>query len=425
MGIKDNLVKLIVRSLAPSGINDPQAWLTDMFGGQKVATGGNVTEHTALRNTAVYACVRILSESLASVPLILTKEDPDGGSTHAYKHPWYNTLLNVANSEMTAFTLRETMQAHVVSWGNAYAWIERDAYGQPKGLWPLRPDRTWPERDPTSKELVYKTTLSNGEAVTLAQNEMLHIPGLSFDGIKGYSPIGLCREAVGMAQATEEYGGRFFSNGARPSGVLMHPKTLGEEAQNRLRSQFNSQYSGLSKAHRLMILEEGLSYQQIGLPPEDSQFMETRKFQIEEIARIFRVPLHMIGDLEHATFSNIEHQSLEFVKFTLFPWAVRWEQALNFALLGPDERKTLAWKHNLSELERGDLKSRFEAYSIAINGGWMYPNEARLTDDLDPLPAELNQLRAPLQSIPADIAREYWLSKTKAEKGGNANNGNQ
>lgn len=422
MNIRKSLVKFIVRSLSPSGVASPETWLADMFGGATTATGVTVTEHTALRNTAVYACVRILSESLASVPLILSRQEK-AGTSHAAEHPWYNVLLNIANSEMTAFTLRETMQAHVVSWGNAYAWIERDRYSQPKGLWPLRPDRTWPERDPTTKVLQYKTILPNGGTVTIPKEDILHIPGLGFDGLKGYSPIGMCREAVGMAQATEEYGARFFSNGARPAGVLVHPKSLTEPAQKRLRDQFEEKYSGLSKAHRLMILEEGLDYKAVGLPPEDSQFIETRKFQIEEIARIFRVPLHMIGDLEHATFSNIEHQSLEFVKFTLFPWAVRWEQSLNFKLLGPEERKKLSFKHNLAELERGDLKSRFEAYSIAINGGWMKPNEARLTDDFDPLPEELNALRSPLQSIPADIARDYW--KSRMGKGGTQNNGNQ
>ena len=407
--------------MQPSGLMDPSAWVIDMFGGAKTMTGVTVTEQTALRNTAVYACVRILSESLASMPLLLTKTASEG-TMKAVNHPWYNILLNIGNSEMTAFTLRETMQAHLVSWGNAYAWIERDSYFQPVGLWPLRPDRTWPEREPTTKVLQYKTILPNGGTVTIPKEDILHIPGLGFDGLKGYSPIGLCRESIGMAKATEEYGSRFFSNGARPSGILKHPKTLSEAAQNRLRSEFEEKYSGLSKSHRMMILEEGMAYEQIGLPPEDSQFMETRKFQIEEIARIFRVPLHMIGDLEHATFSNIEQQSLEFVKFTLFPWAVRWEQSLNFKLLGPEERKTLFFKHNLAELERGDLKSRFEAYNIAINTGWMYPNEARLTDDLDPLPDELNILRAPLQALPADISRDYWKSKITVD-GGNTTSG--
>jgi len=412
MNIIKPLIKKVVRSLNLSGISDPEQWLVDTFGGVRTATGTNITEITALRNTAVYACVRILSESLASVPFLLLRQEQKGkGTSHATDNPWYDILNSVANSEMTAFTLRETMMAHLVSWGNAYAWIERDRYQQPIGLWPLRPDRTWPERDPTTKVLQYKTVLPNGGWITIPKEDMWHIPGLGFDGLKGYSPIGLCREAIGMAQATEEYGARFFSNGARPAGILKHPKTLSEGAQKRLREGFEEKYTGLTNAHKMMILEEDMSYEAIGLPPEDSQFMETRRFQIEEIARIFRVPLHMIGDLEHATFSNIEHQSLEFVKFTLFPWAVRWEQSANFKLLGPIDRKTLLFKHSLAELERGDLKSRYDAYSIAINGGWMFPNEARLTDDLDPLPEELNTLRAPLQSLPADIAKAYWSSK--------------
>lgn len=398
---------------------NPEEWLIDMIGGPKTATGVNVTEQNALKNTAVYACVRILAESLASVPLPLCRYEVKGTSK-AVDHPWYDILMTVGNSEMTAFTLRETMQAHVVSWGNAYAWIERDQYNQPVGLWPLRPDRTWPERDPTTKVLQYKTILTDGGTLTIPKSDILHIPGLGFDGLKGYSPIGLCRESIGVAMACEEYGARFFSNGARPLGVLMHQKTLSPEAQKRLRDGFEEKYTGLSKAHRMMILEEGMEYKAIGIPPEDAQFLETRKFQIEEIARIFRVPLHMIGDLDRATNNNIEHMSLEFVKFSLVPWAVRWEQSLNFKLLGPEERKSLFFKHNLAELERGDLKSRMDAYSIAINGGWMLPNEARLTDDLDPLPDELDMLRLPLQSIPADIAKEYWRAQMKKGGGGNA-----
>jgi len=215
---------------------------------------------------------------------------------------------------------------------------------------------------------------------------VLHIPGLGFDGLIGYSPIAMSKNAIGMALATEEYGAAFFANGAQPGGVLEHPGVIKDP--QRVKDSWNAAYQGSGKAHRVAVLEEGMKFQSIGLPPEQAQFLQTRKFQINEIARIFRVPPHMVGDLEKSSFSNIEQQSLEFVKYTLDPWVIRWEQSLQQALILPSEKPGLFVKFNLDGLLRGDYKSRMEGYATARQNGWMSANDIRRLEDMNRISAE-------------------------------------
>lgn len=342
----------------------------------KSSSGVSVTENNAMQITAVGAAVRILSESIASLPLMLYSRTTGGGRVKATWHPLFNILHDQPNPLMTAMTFRELLMSHVLLWGNGYAEIEWDKSGQIVGLWPLRPDVTIPLYDPAKKEIFYKTTI-NSEVFILPAYRVLHIYGLGFDGIKGYSPIRMHREAIGLAKATEKYGSKYFGNGAKPGGVLEHPNNLSKDAADRLRSSWNEMHSGLDNAHRVAILEEGLTYKQIGLPPEDSQFLETRKFQIEEISRIYRVPPHMLGSLDKATFSNIEHQGIEFVTHTLRPWLVRTEQAISIRCLTVDERKKYYSEHIADALLRGDTKSRYEAYAIGRQNGWLSANDIR------------------------------------------------
>lgn len=349
-------------------------------------TGVNVTETSALRVTAVYACVRVLAETVATLPLVVYRRQKPRGKLRDPSHPLYTVLHDQANTEMTAMQLRETMMAHVLLWGNAYASIERDGAGNVVGLWPLLPDRTYVVRDDKTGKLVYITTLPNGEQVLLPWDQVLHIPGLSYNGIVGYSPIQCAREAIGLALAAEEFGARFFGNGARPGGVLEHPATLSDEAYKRLRSSWESMHRGLNNAQRLAILEEGMQYKPLTIPPEDAQFLETRKFQVTEICRLFRVPPHLVGDLERATFSNIEHQSIEFVVHTIRPWLVRWEQAINMKLLTPLERRRFFVEHIVDGLLRGDIASRYNAYAIARQNGWMSANDIRELENMNPIP---------------------------------------
>src|SRR5215469_18607715 len=233
--------------------------------------------------------------------------------------------------------------------------------------------------------LVY-TYKSDRDVITFSREQILHIPGLGFDGLIGYSPIAMAKNAVGMSIATEEYGAKFFANGANPGGVLQHPGTI-KDIQ-RLKDSWNSSYQSASNAHKMAILEEGMKFKQVTIPPEQAQFLETRKYQIGEIARIFRVPPHMVGDLDKSSFSNIEQQSLEFVKYTLDPWVVRWEMSLGQALILPGEKTTMLIKFNLDGLLRGDYRTRMLGYSTGIQNGFLSVNDVRALEDLKLLPDE-------------------------------------
>lgn len=363
---------------------------TFLFG--NTSSGKRVNEITAMQTTAVYACVRILSEAIASLPLHVYRYK-DGGKEKVIDHPLYAILHDEPNPEMTSFVFRETLMSHLLIWGNAYAQIVRNGMGEVVGLYPLMPNKISVERDDKGKlYYVYSrytdenpVIKSHGEII-LAQDEVLHIPGLGFDGLIGYSPIAMARNAVGMTMACEEYGASFFANGANPGGVLEHPGILKDPSK--VRESWNQVYRGTNNAHKIAVLEEGMKYQQIGIPPEEAQFLETRKFQINEIARLYRIPPHMVGDLEKSSFSNIEQQSLEFVKYTLDPWVIRWEQALRKALFLPDEKKDYFIKFNVDGLLRGDYQSRMNGYAIGKQNGFYSTNDIREMEDLNPLPDE-------------------------------------
>ncbi|GAA6311540.1 MULTISPECIES: phage portal protein [Bacillota] len=361
------------------------------FGG--TTSGKPVNEHTAMQMTAVYSCVRILAEAVAGLPLHLYKYTASGGKEKALSHPLYFLLHDEPNPEMSSFVFRETLMTHLLLWGNAYAQIIRNGKGEVIALYPLMPNRMSVDRD-SSGALYYTYTrysdeapTMNGMTVTLRSSDVLHIPGLGFDGLVGYSPIAMAKNAIGMAIACEEYGAKFFANGAAPGGVLEHPGTIKDP--QKVRDSWNAAYQGSSNSHRVAVLEEGMKYQPIGISPEQAQFLETRKFQINEIARIFRVPPHMVGDLEKSSFSNIEQQSLEFVKYTLDPWVIRWEQAISRALLRPDEKKLYFAKFNVDGLLRGDYVSRMNGYATARQNGWMSANDIRELENLDRIPPEL------------------------------------
>jgi HK97 family phage portal protein len=362
-----------------------------LFGG--TTSGKPVNEHTAMQMTAVYSCVRILAEAVAGLPLHLYKYTASGGKEKALSHPLYFLLHDEPNPEMSSFVFRETLMTHLLLWGNAYAQIIRNGKGEIIALYPLMPNRMRVDRD-TKGELYYSYTrysdeapAINGITVTLRPSDVLHIPGLGFDGLVGYSPIAMAKNAIGLAMATEEYGAKFFANGAAPGGVLEHPGTIKDP--QKVKESWNMAYQGSSNAHRVAVLEEGMKYQPIGISPEQAQFLETRKFQINEIARIFRVPPHMVGDLEKSSFSNIEQQSLEFVKYTLDPWVIRWEQAISRSLLSPSEKKLYFSKFNVDGLLRGDYASRMNGYATARQNGWMSANDIRELENLDRIPAEL------------------------------------
>lgn len=343
------------------------------YGG--TSSGKRVNERSAMQMTAVYACVRILAESIAGLPIHLYRYNDKGGKEKAFDHPLYRILHDEPNEEMSSFVFRETLMTHLLLWGNAYAQVIRNGKGEVVSLYPLMPNRMVVDR--TDKgQLYYEYTHSSDEANTmknetirLRPENIMHIPGLGFDGLIGYSPIAMAKNSIGMAMACEEYGAKFFNNGAMPGGVLEHPGTVKDP--EKIRESWHSAFGGSENANKIAVLEEGMKYTPISISPEQAQFLETRKFQMEEIARIFRVPLHLINDLDKSSFNNIEIQSLEFVQYSLMPWIIRFESAMFRRLLNEEEKKRYFVKMNADGLLRGDYKSRMEGYSIGIQNGFM------------------------------------------------------
>ena len=353
--------------------------------------GKRVTDRTALQHIAVYACVRVLSEAIAQLPLHLYKYN-EKGKERVPQHPLYFLLHDQPNPEMTSFVFRETLMSHLLIYGNAYAQIIRNGRGDVIGLYPLMPDKMKVDRDEKNR-LIYiysrydeaNPNLKEQGDIIFYADEVLHIPGLGFDGLVGYSPIALAKNAIGISIACEEYGASFFGNNANPSGVLEHPGVI--KNPDKLRDAWHRAYGG-KNSHKVAVLEEGVKFTPISIPNNEAQFLETRKFQIEEIARMYRVPLHMIGDLDHATFSNVEHLSLDFVKYSLDPWIVRWEQGLQKALLSDSEKGQYFIKFNVDGLLRGDYASRMQGYSIGIQNGFLCPNDVRELEDMNLIPEE-------------------------------------
>lgn len=392
------LTRLFERRFWPGSEAAGMVW-RDIFNLRVDDSGVVVTPHSSLQTAAVYACIRILAETVASLPLPIYQRLPDGGKRRAVDHPLYTILHDQPNGEMSSFEFREVLMAHLLLWGNAYAEIERTQGGRVAGLWPLRPDRMQVVR--VDGDLGYAYRQNEKEApVGLAAANVLHLRGLGGDGIVGYSPIELMRRPIGLAMATEKFGSKFYSNSARPGLILTHPGVLGDEAYNNLLSSWETRHQGLDNAHRIAILEEGMSVEQVGIPPQDAQYLETRKFQVTEIARMYRVPPHMLADLERATFSNIEHQSLEFVMHSVRPWLVRWEQGMQRQLLMGDQRYFAEFL--VDGLLRGDIASRYQAYATGRQNGWLSANDVRRLENMNPIDGGDTYL-VPLNMVPADM----------------------
>lgn len=356
-------------------------------------SGEKVDEQSAMQISTVYACVRLLAETVAALPLHLYRYTDDGkGKESAFDHPLYRILYRQPNDEMSSFIWRETMMTHLLLWGNAYSQIIRDGRNNVLGLYPLLPENVEVDRDGQG-QLYYiyhaytdEVPGEQNQDIYFRKDEILHIPGLGFNGLVGFSPIAMMKNSLGTTLAVEKYGASFFKNGAQPSGVLEHPGVLKDP--QKIRDNWTAVYGGANNAHRVAVLEEGMAYKAISLPPEDSQFLSTRQFGVEEICRIFRVPPHMVQSLEHATFSNIEHQSIDFVVHTLTPWLVRFEQAIIKDLLLEEEQDVLFPKFNVDGLLRGDYQSRMNGYATGISNGFLSPNDIHRLENMDLIPAE-------------------------------------
>lgn len=336
-----------------------------------------------MRLTAVYACVRILSETMASLPFVLYRTDASGGKVRVTNHWLYRLFARRPNRFQNPFEWREMMQGHLALRGNAYNRIISNARGEITELVPIHPDRIRIELLP-SGEFRYRVTDRDGRESVLPRGEVWHLRGLSSDGLLGMSPIENARESVGMALAAQDYGARFFANDAKPTGGWIEfPGSFKDaEAKKVFRESYQQAQSGANRG-KVLVLENGMKFHEVGVTNRDAQFLELRKFQITDIARLFRVPPHMIGDLDRATFSNIEQQSLEFVMHTMTPWAERWEASIEAELLPDDDG--LEVEFDFANLMRGDAASRAGYYQSGIQNGWLTRNEARLAENLNPL----------------------------------------
>jgi HK97 family phage portal protein len=379
--------------------SEPSEELLRLFAYGESTSGVAVTETTALGCAPYWSCTRVIAEDVASLPLPVYRKLIPRGKVRAPEHPLYRLLHDEPNPEMQAMDFREAVTSHAVTWGNGYAEIERTNAGTIKALWPLRPDRMRLER--RDGQLYYLYTVG-GVTYALLPRQVLHIHGLGFDGVVGYSVARVGANSIGIGMALDEYAGRLFSNGAAPRGVIEQPdngKKLGDESIKRLRTNWDETYGGLSNVHRVAVLEEGLTYKAVGLPPNDTQMLESRQYQAVEVCRWFRMQPHKIGILDRATWANIEQQNIEHGTDTIRPWCVRWEQAVTARLLTEAERRDYVAEHLIDAIMRGDAKSRGEAHSLGIQSGYLCPNDVAEMENRNPIEGG-DQYFIPLNLVP-------------------------
>ena len=360
----------------------PSNWLYDMISaGGTSSAGVTVTPESSMQLTAVYSCVRLLAETVAQLPMQTYRRRRDGSKEWLPDYPLQVTLAREPNDWQTSFEFREMMQGHLVTRGNAYARIIAGDRGAVTQLIPLHPGRMRPERMANGR-LRFEYTTPDGRKETYLQDELFRLCGLSSDGISGLNPIELERDAIGGLKATETYGNKFFANSAKPGGFLTTDGPMKEEAAKQNRKMWEDVHRGADNAFRTAVLTDGLKWQAVGIDNEAAQFLESKKFGVVEICRIFRVPPHLVYDLERATFSNIEEQSLEFAIYTMLPWLRRWEEAISRDLIvEPD----VYVKFNMEGLLRGSAQARAALYQQALTSGWMSINEVRELEDMDPI----------------------------------------
>lgn len=398
-------VKQAIRSytLGPLSLKDRELSRKLGWGGGPTASGIDVTEVTALNYAAVWQAVTLIAGDIGSLPLVLYKRDKNGGKTRYTDHPLYEILHTSPNPEMSSMTVRETLAAHALTWGNGFCEIERDQGGRPIALWPFLPTQVQPFRN-EALQLKYRVWSPTGRDVIIDPANMIHLHGLGFDGAVGYSVISKARESLGLLAASEKFGATFFGNGTTFGGALKHPKTLTDKAQQSLRDSIESRHQGPERAHRLLILEEGMSFERFGVDPNDAQFLETRQFQIAEVARWFNLPLHKLREMKDSSVrANIEQEALDYYVSTLRPWLVRFEMELNRKLISPRERYIQHIEFVLDGVLRGDMKSRYDSYAVGRQWGWLNVDEIRAFENLGPLPSgEGTKYLSPMNMVPAD-----------------------
>lgn len=398
-----------------SNLADPATWMWEAFGSGTSHAGVSVNERTALNYSAFWACVRYLANAIAMPPLKVYRRDGDRREPDRMHRNW--TLLHDRpNPMMSSFQFRQVAQSHLMTWGNFYAEREVNGRNETVALWPLRPDRVRIVIQSNEKFLAYE--MKDGGLETLAPGRYLHVAGLGYDGVMGYSPVAMIRQSIGLGMAAEEYGARFYGAGGRVPYIVTTPESFTPERRERFRKAWETAQGGagdgLKRSHRVAILDEGMQVHTIGMPHDDSQFLETRRFQVEEMARVNGVPQHKIQSLEKADFSNIEQQAIEAVQDAVMPWAINWEQQLNWELFKEGERASWYCEFELDVLLRGDAKSRAETLKIKREWGIINADEWRQLDNQNPLPDGLGQkYLVPLNMV--DAANMEALSQSQDE----------
>jgi len=381
------LVPTTIKADALSDIRHPTAWLLDWSHSGSTLAGISVNHQSALGLPTYYACIRAISEDLGKVPLITYRRLQPRGKERAPDHPLYTLLHDTPNEDMEALTFRETLTAHALAWGNGYAEIARDSRGEAQAMYPIHPSRVFVRRDEDGRVVydVFGTEQIPGAQRTivhrLRSENVLHIRGLGAEGLMGYSVLTLARESLGLSLAAQHYGAAFFGNGAHIGGVLEHPQVLTDTALQHLRESWREMYSGPDKVGTPAILEEGMKWSPISLPPEQAQFLATRTFQRRDIASWFRMPLHKVQDMADASYNNIEHQSLDYLTDTMMPWFVRWEQQIQRKLFRNDVEYFA--EHLVIGLLRSDQKARSAFYRTLFNLAAISPNEIRELENMN------------------------------------------
>ncbi len=382
--------------------------LARMWGGaEDDDTGVVVNEMEALQLTAVWRAVSLLSNKVAELPMLVYRRIENGGKERDVNHPLYDLLHLRPNSYQTAFEFKDMMMGHLLLRGNAYAEIIPTGGQAVSELIPRNPDCIHPFWAPDGRR-AYEYQPLDGKSRVILQDEMFHVMGYSQDGLIGMNPIECHRRSLGLAIGAEKFGARFFKNDAMPGMILEHPGSLSEKALQSLKESWNRDHLGVDRSHKLKILEEGMVVHELGIKPEDAQYLQTRKFQVTEIARIFGVPTHLIEEFEGgATYASIEQRSLDFVTYYFMPWVARWEQVAMRDLLTDTDKKTHLVEFLLDALLRGDTASRYAAYAIARQWGWLSVNDIRARENMNPVTGGDTYL-VPLNMVPAQTLRDLW-----------------
>jgi HK97 family phage portal protein len=415
---------MIFRNLAyeVSNLSNPQQWLIDFFGGGPTYSGETISTENAVLNSNVYTCASILGGDIGKLPIQVFRVK-GSGIEREKNHPAAYLLGTRPNPYMSPYTFKETGEVHLCIWGNFYANIEWDENGFPKALWPLNPSVTEVYIDPVSLEVWYMTTLPNGEYRKIPWYDIFHVKALSKTGLKGLTPVAVIREKLGIQQSSDKFIGAFYANGTASKGALTIPTPLDKDAKTKLKEEWQKINTGLTNAHRIAILDGGVDYKNIGMPLADAQFIETQKFGIMDVSKIYKIPGYKLG-LNEVKYSNMEQQSLEYVKNALLPIVINWEEEINYKLFTPGEQKKLYSKFNLAAELRGDTATRSAFYKDMIQNGVYSPNEVRSFEELGGIGPAGDKHFIQLNMTTIETLEEIQKAKFMKGGGGNGTTGN-